>query len=113
MVIEGYENKFFHTHTSHRLRKQAIRTLEVDGVELSSHHDKPVALLNYYITLLGTSVPCAWSLGLEDYYPQPSVDRNLLSTDFTRQEVRDAFFSMNTNSSTGPDGFGPSFYRTF
>lgn len=70
-------------------------------------------MLRYYKRLLGTTVPCHWSFDIGDYYPEPSVDGTRLSTDFTRQEIRDAFFSMNTRSSPGPNGFGPCFYRTF
>lgn len=36
-----------------------------------------------------------------------------LSAPFTREEIRAALFGMNVQSSPGPDGFGPSFYRTF
>lgn len=28
-------------------------------------------------------------------------------------EIRAALFAMDMNSSPGPDGFGPSFYRSF
>lgn len=42
-----------------------------------------------------------------------SVDGNRLSVPFTREEIRAALFGLNANSSSGPDGFGPSFYRTF
>jgi len=41
------------------------------------------------------------------------VDNQALSTPFTMDEVSTAPFAMDTNSSLGPDGFGPAFYRAF
>lgn len=70
VAIEGDENtKFFHAHGSHHLRKQAISTLEADGVQLSSYHDKAAALLRYYKTLLGTTMQPNLFFDIENYYP--------------------------------------------
>jgi len=32
---------------------------------------------------------------------------------FSLDEIAEALFAMDTHASPGPDGFGPSFYRTF
>lgn len=114
MAVEGDENtKFFHTHASHRLRKNSIRYLEVDGVEVTSHQDKVAALLRYYASLLGDAVSCPWSFSLRDLYSHPAIRGDGLSARFTRQKIRDVFFLMNTASNPGPDGFGLAFYRKF
>lgn len=36
-----------------------------------------------------------------------------LSAAFDMDEITSALFSMDMNSSPGPDGFGPSFYKAF
>lgn len=111
---KGDENpKFFHTLASHRLRKNNIRALEVDGVELTAHHDKVAALLDYYTSLLGTTDRCTWSFDLDALYPDASARRAAPSSTFSREEIRNAFLAMNTRSSPGPDGFCPAFYRKF
>lgn len=114
VAIEGDENtKFFHTHSSHWLRKNTVRALEADGVELTAHRDKAALLLGYFTDLLGTASPCSWAFDLAALYPKPTILGFELFACFSREEIKAAVFSMDTTSSLGPDGFGPSFYRKF
>jgi mannosylglycoprotein endo-beta-mannosidase len=45
--------------------------------------------------------------------PQLSTEEtNILSADFTEQEVYDAIMQMENNKAPGPDGFPAEFYQT-
>ena len=113
-VCEGDENTgFFHASASSRFRKNCIPVLSVDGVDLFSHESKACALRAYYKDLLGTTSPCTWNFSLSDLYGNSATLPNDLSNPFTSEEIRQAFLDMNRLSSPGPDGFGPSFYRSF
>jgi hypothetical protein len=49
-----------------------------------------------------------------DDFPQVSLEENaLLTSPFTKKEVREAIFGMEHNKAPGPDGFLPEFYQHF
>lgn len=115
VALEGDENnKFFHAHASHRLRKNTITVLEDNGVEITDHDHKASLLLTFYSNLLGCSTQPAWNFDLNLLYNESTTwDASELSRPFGLEEISSAFRSMNLNSSPGPDGFGPGFYVTF
>lgn len=108
--------KFFHAHASHKFRKNSIRSLLVDGCQVFDHDFKAAALFNYFSSTLGVSKQRRWNFSLHDLYPTSEGLFNSVWQDisgpFTIQEAKAAVDSMNFNSAPGPDGFGPSFYRT-
>jgi len=60
---EGDSNtKFFHAHATQRLRRNAIKLVEVDGVQLTAHEGKVTALTNYFKHVLGTPEPAPSAL---------------------------------------------------
>jgi hypothetical protein len=113
-AIDGDENtKYFHICASNRLRTNKISTIEHNGVVFSNHSQKEAILTSYYTNLLGTTSQTTWNFDLHDIY-QP-IDHHLrhLHDPFPPQEISEAFLGMNTSASSGPDGFGPGFYRKF
>lgn len=113
VAIQGDANtQFFHANASGRLRRNTIQVLTHDGIDATSHASKAAILLDYYTNLLGVVVPSTWSFNLNDLYPTVVVVDSL-SSPFSQDEIRHALFGMNTMSSPGPDGFEPSFYRSF
>jgi hypothetical protein len=49
-----------------------------------------------------------------DDIPQVSNEKNdLLTTEYSKEEVRKAIFLMKHNKAPGPDGFPAEFYQSF
>ena len=111
-VQEGDSNMaFFHAHTTQRLRRNAIRGIEVDGVMVTSHTQKMQALTAYYKHILGTTSDPVWHFDVSELYHGRVRASDALTAEFTEAEAWSAVRSMNGGSAPGPDGFGPSFYR--
>ena len=70
-------------------------------------------LTSYYSNLLGTTFSPTWRFTLDSIYPSPITQLRTLDTPFSDQEISDAFLHMHQTASSGPDGFGPGFYRLF
>jgi hypothetical protein len=105
--------KYFHICASNHLRNNKISTIEQNGVEFSNHSQKSDILTSYYTQLLGTSSNATWHFHLHDIYQPIHHHLRHLDAPFSSEEITFAFFDMNASASSGPDGFGPSFYRKF
>jgi hypothetical protein len=105
--------RFFHARANQRLRQNQIRVLEVDGVTVASHTDKTAALTAHLKELLREPAPLlpASDLPAMLYSGNMVMDPEMLMAPFTQDEAFAAVKAMNRNSSPGPDGFGPSFYK--
>jgi hypothetical protein len=101
--------RFFHTHASHRRRKNFIGHLLVDGQRVTNHVDKAEAVDSFFEDLLGTLADRPFSLDL-DYLGIPSIDLSGIDGDFTVDEVRDAIKGMPLDKCPGPDGFSTRFF---
>jgi hypothetical protein len=77
--------RFFHTHASHRRRKNFIGHLLVENRQVTDHVDKAKVVDSFFMDLLGTSADRPFSLHL-DYLGIPSI--NLSEIDGTSQDVR-------------------------
>ena len=116
-LLEGGDNtKFFHLVANGKHRKQYIYKLENDqGVvvgddQLKSH------ITQFYKNLFGTPDVSEITL-MENQIsdiPQVSQEENdVLVSEFTEAEVREAVFQMEHNKAPGPDGFPAEFYQVF
>lgn len=112
-IREGDANTaFFHAQATQRLRRNNIRTLNADGVAVSSHHDKTVALTAHLQNLLRERAVNVNSINLQALYSgKEKVEPAPLMQPFTATEAHAAVRAMNRSSSPGPDGFGPAFYK--
>ncbi|CAM0947799.1 unnamed protein product [Alopecurus aequalis] len=67
-IVEGDANtRFFHARASQCLRRNSIRSLDVDGCSIASHDAKAAALLHFYRALLGVIVQYDTRDGPLDY----------------------------------------------
>ncbi|CAN6206060.1 unnamed protein product [Urochloa humidicola] len=112
VVRKGDSNTgFFHAHASAHLRRNAISMLEVDGVQVASHEAKTRVLTQHLSDLLGAR-DTTTTLDVHSLYAGSArVNLRGLVAPFTVQEALAAVRGMNHNSSPGPDGFGPGFYK--
>ena len=93
---EGDSNtSFFHAHATQRLRRNAIKVVEVDGVPVTAHDGKITALANYFKNVLGTSGDSCFNFDLEDLYEGRPTASTMLTADFTEMEALQAVRSMN------------------
>jgi hypothetical protein len=112
VVREGDENtKFYHAHASHRLTKNQIKALEIDGVRCTRHVDKAKILDNHFSGLVGAPITPVWDFDLAEVYNSVVADPAPLVASFSSAEALAAVKNMNFTSAPGPDGFGPGFYR--
>lgn len=113
--VLGDENtSYYHMCATIRLRKNQIKTVMVNGIAVSSHSGKHLALHSFYKQLLGTSNTCALLSGLPLMFQLCSLDSfqsAQLVRPFSLPEIRSALFAMCDSSSPGPDGFGPAFFK--
>ncbi|CAO2043009.1 unnamed protein product [Urochloa humidicola] len=112
-IHEGDANtRFFQMHAGARLRRNNIRAIEVDGVAVSSHEGKTRALTAHLSNLLGACSATGHQVDVDTlYHDAARVNAAALVAPFTEQEARAVVWGMSRNSSPGPDGFGPGFYR--
>nr|XP_040256667.1 uncharacterized protein LOC120974274 [Aegilops tauschii subsp. strangulata] len=111
----GDENSaYMHACASVRFRKNQIKTLHVDGQDISSHLGKERVLHSYFTDLLGTSAPSLFTFDLLNLFRDSQLTHSQalsLSRPFSLDELRAAILAMNSNASPGPDGFGPAFFK--
>jgi len=102
---------FHHAHATNRFRRNQIKTVTVNGCELTVHNAKAEALTTYFSSILGTTTIAFWQFNLTDIYSgTPTPDLSDLAAPITESEARAAVQHMNRNSAPGPDGFGPGFF---
>lgn len=105
--------RFFHLRASKRCRKNTISEITDNGRLLHNLDDIHQAFHSYYSTLFGsnsnTLVEALW----EELYQEGRADLQLLEPDISRDEVKEAVFSMAKNKSPGPGGFLISFYQRY
>jgi len=66
-IREGDANTaFHHAHATNRLRRNQIKTLTIDGCELTAHDAKTNALTAYFSSITGTTATAHWQFSLED-----------------------------------------------
>jgi mannosylglycoprotein endo-beta-mannosidase len=116
-LLEGDANtKYYHLLANGRHRKTRIFQLEDGNDIISGDAQLKKHITNYYKTLFGPSENSTITLdGLqtEDIPQVSALENELLTADFTEDEVRTAIFQMEHNKAPGPDGFPPEFYQVF
>jgi hypothetical protein len=97
------------------LRKNQIKALDADdGDTVFSHSAKASVLYGFFNELLGTPLHAVQLDGLSGLVAATSLTPSQAASlvhPFSLSEIRAALFSMNDNSSPGPDGFGPAFFK--
>jgi hypothetical protein len=85
-----------------------------DGDPIFSHLAKASILHGFFEDLLGTPVLAVDNLNLADLVVSTSLDSSQAASlvrPFSLDEIKLAILPMNDNTSPGPDGFSPAFYK--
>ena len=110
-VREGDSNTaFFHAHATTRMRRNNIKSITVNGIQVTNHPAKVQALTDHFRSIMGIPGNTVWHFSCDTLYQDLPKAGDELTLPFTEQEAAAAVRSMNRCSAPGPDGFSPSFY---
>lgn len=111
---EGDRNtKFFQQYAIGRRRKNRLSKIQnedniwVEGVAMQK------VIKDYFTNIFSSSLNSLSGEGeVRTRWITPEQNA-MLSQPFTKEEVKQALFSMNPDKSPGPDGINPGFYQSF
>lgn len=106
---------FFHKVAKIRNASKRMSILKNGNVILDKAEDIEQHVLQYYKALFATDNSCCPNQLVEDVIPPlVSAEDNVMLTNLpSREEVKNAVFSLNANGAPGPDGFGGVFYQKY
>jgi hypothetical protein len=110
-MLDGDENsKYFHLLAKHKKRKLKILTLS-HGDSLA-HDENGINQLttSFYKNLFGPSHDSSISLDNLDMKQLEEDDKDLLTSPFSLEEIKEVVFSLKHNSAPDPDGFPSEFF---
>jgi hypothetical protein len=97
-------------------RKTRIFRLEQDEGTVEGEEQLMSYITKYYKNLFGSSEVGRISLNeslVEDIPQVTSTESEMLVSEFSEKEIREAIFQMKHNKAPGPDGFLAEFYQVF
>jgi hypothetical protein len=108
--------RYFHSVANGRHRKKRIHSLVQDEGTIEGLDNLKKNITNYYMNLFGA--PDEGTFFMDESQtvdiPQVSIkENNLLTDEYSEEEVRKAIFQMEHNKAPGPDGFPAEFNQTF
>jgi hypothetical protein len=87
-VREGDSNTaFFHAHATTRMRRNNIKSIAVNGVQVTNHSVKVHALTEHFKGIIGVPGQSEWHFNCEQLYQDLPQARNDLTVLFTEQEA--------------------------
>lgn len=111
---EGDRNtKFFHRYATSRRQKNRLNRIRNDEGEWVDMDVMNEVIKNYYSTIFtsnSNSIAGFDELKAKTITPEQNAT---LMKPFSREEVKEALFSMNPDKSPGPDGVNPGFYQFY
>ncbi|XP_074267220.1 uncharacterized protein LOC141590534 [Silene latifolia] len=111
----GDENtRYFHSQIRYRqVHNRVISITGGDGIRYSTCDGIENAFLDYYKSLLGTSLPT-----MPVHVPTVRIGRviteehkNILMAPMTAAEIKECLFSIPSTKSPGPDGYSSQFFK--
>ncbi|XP_074315209.1 uncharacterized protein LOC141651393 [Silene latifolia] len=112
---ETVKNNWYTHKQAERKHQQIIGAIKDSQGLIQQGLDKvETAFQDYYQSLLGTKIlvsPLCAALLSSDV--MPPADKALLIKDITDQEIKEAVFGIDSNSSPGIDGFSSGFFKSY
>ena len=85
---EGDSNtQFFHAHATQRMRRNMIKVVEVDGLQVTAHDGKIAALTAHYQKIMGEPGSSTFSFDLSTLYAGRPTASTRLTEPFTTAEA--------------------------
>lgn len=116
-LLQGDDNTcFFHLVANGKYCKQHIFRLEKEGGVIASDTKLRRYIIKYYNNLFGQpeddhiSLVESW---LNDIPQVSATENEILTSSFTKVEVKEAVFHMKRNKTSGWDGFPAEIYQVF
>ncbi|XP_010495255.1 PREDICTED: uncharacterized protein LOC104772322 [Camelina sativa] len=117
LKVGDQNNKAFHASAKLREMKNNIKEIQCDDGRVVDTHDHIKVEAERYFNTFLTYSPADyvdWSLEeLADVldYKCDEHDKNLLTREVSKEEIRRVLFAMPTNKYPGPDGFNVEFFK--
>ena len=116
-LLEGDSNtKYFQLIANGKHRKTRIYKLQDGNHTVSGDDELKKYITTYYKGLFGPSDNNNFNLDetrIDDIPQVMNIENEILTSEFTEAEVREAIFQMEHNKAPGPDGFPAEFYQAF
>ena len=108
-------SKFFHSSVkSSRSRKHITKLKDEQGNEQWSDAAKAEVALEYFRKLFASSSPRSYDPVFQSMIPKVTGRMNeVLTKDISKEEVKVAIFSINPESTPGPDGMTGLFFQKY
>jgi hypothetical protein len=85
---EGDSNTaFFHAHATAKMRRNNIKSIVVDGVQVTNHSSKVQALTQHFKSIIGVAGHSNWHFYCEGLYRQLPKATDDLTVPFTEVEA--------------------------
>ncbi|KAL2929983.1 LINE-1 retrotransposable element ORF2 protein [Bienertia sinuspersici] len=115
-IKEGDENTalFHQSIKQRRLQNNIYAIKNGQGVLVDNQETVATAFVEYYQSLLGQQQQQRERCDMDIIKSGPTLDeeqRKNLIKKFTKEEVKEAMFSIKGDKAPGPDGFGAYFYQ--
>ncbi|XP_013694544.2 uncharacterized protein LOC106398556 [Brassica napus] len=115
LVFGDRSSKFFHGSVKMRRSKnQVLKLKDKEGLEQWTDEAKAEIAIEYFNELFKSTNTNSYDPVFEDFVPKVTTSMNVdLLRAVSKEEVKDAIFSINADSAPGPDGMTGAFFQKY
>lgn len=115
LVLGDRNSKFFHSSVkTGRSRKHILKLKDEDGKVHWSDAAKAEVASSYFSELFKSSNPRSYAPVFQSMAPKVTQSMNdVLISEVSKEEVREAMFSIKHESAPGPDGMTAAFFQNY
>lgn len=115
LVFGDRGSKFFHASVkTNRSRNHIIKLKVKNNIDRWSDGAKAEVVVEYFSELFKSSNPTPYDAAFQSFTPKVSGEMNsALLKRVSKEEIRDAIFSIKSDSAPGPDGMTGAFFQKY